>query len=45
MKISRVCVIYNSPAWKHYVQQGWVELWAEGRWVTLVRPAQFGYSG
>jgi hypothetical protein len=31
-----VCVPVHSPAWKHYLREGWVELWADGSWVTMV---------
>lgn len=32
----RVCVPMNSPAWKHYLEEGWIFLRKEGAWVILV---------
>lgn len=34
----RVCVPMNSPAWKHYLAEGWVHLRMEGAWAVLVLP-------
>jgi len=28
----------NSPAWEHYLAEGWVFLRKEGAWVILVYP-------
>jgi len=38
MQKRSVCVPINSPAWRYYLQQGWVELWVEGSWVTMSHP-------
>ena len=38
MQRRTICVPINSPAWVHYVQEGWVELRVEGMWATLAQP-------
>lgn len=34
----RICVPIFSPAWLHYIREGWVERNIEGTWVTLSQP-------
>jgi hypothetical protein len=36
--MKRVCVPINSPAWRHYIEEGWINLWVQGTWVTMGRP-------
>ncbi len=38
MQRRTICVPIDSPACKHYLSEGWVELWVEGIWVTLAQP-------
>lgn len=38
MQRRRVCVPIHSPVWEYYVREGWIELQAQGVWVTLYRP-------
>ena len=38
MRSRRVCVPINSPAWVHYLAEGWVTLRTEGNWVFLRSP-------
>jgi hypothetical protein len=38
MKSQRVCVPIHSPAWKHYIQEGWIQLRKEGFWAILIHP-------
>lgn len=34
----RIRVPINSPVWKHYIGEGWIQLYIEGNWATLVLP-------
>jgi len=36
MKNKTVCVPVNSPAWRHYTRQGWIQRRADGSWATLI---------
>lgn len=36
MKNKTVCVPVNSPAWWHYIRQGWIQRRADGSWATLI---------
>lgn len=38
MQQKSVCVPLHSPAWRYYLDRGWVERWYDGVWVTLTAP-------
>ena len=38
MPQERVCVPINSPAWKYFVELGYVTLYIQGNWAILIRP-------
>lgn len=38
MASQTICVPLNSPAWRDYLREGWIERWREGGWVVMSRP-------
>ena len=38
MNKRHICVPNRSPAWRHYLRQGWITLWEDGSWVHMVQP-------
>jgi len=36
--MKRVCVPVYSPAWKHYIDEGWITVQVHGNWATLIHP-------
>ena len=38
--MKKVCVPINSPAWRHYIDEGWGTVSMHGSWVILERREQ-----
>jgi hypothetical protein len=38
MHSRHICVPANSPAWHHYLAEGWIPLHTSGTWVFMTHP-------
>jgi hypothetical protein len=36
--MKKISVPVDSPAWEHYLLEGWIEIDRSGLWAILVRP-------